>query len=63
MAKKSKRQTDKNGVEICCENCANNTGIGAMGYMYHCSFLSYCTPFGWGRCEAEEKGKGKFKEK
>lgn len=50
-------------MKDCCRRCVHNTGEGVMGWMNHCSFLDYCVPFGWHKCEAEEKGKGKFKEK
>ncbi len=61
MAKRTKpTQTD---MTDCCRRCEFNQGIGAMGYMTHCFFLDYCVPFGWHKCEAEEVGKGKFKEK
>lgn len=61
MAKKTK--TPQPDMKDCCRRCANNTGENEQyRNMWYCSFLEYCHNSYMG-CEAERKGKGRFKEK
>ena len=60
MAKRKEQPID---MTDCCRRCEYNIGVGKRGYMWSCFFLDYCVPFGWHKCEAQEVGKGKFKEK
>ena len=60
MSKKA-AQSEPIEIDPRCIYCKHNTGENKkFGYMWHCSQLGYCVPFGWHKCEAQSKGRGSF---
>lgn len=71
MAKKSTTKIEATEIAAKCDYCKHNEGENKQfGFMWKCSQLGYCVPFGYGikytketalrHCKASVKEKGSF---